>query len=69
VILRALQKDPKERYQSAGDLRIDLANPGYGGTAPDFIHNNRLHQTWATVGLSDRSSFARWGLLIGGRPP
>ena len=26
VILRALQKDPKERYQSAGDLRIDLAN-------------------------------------------
>jgi tetratricopeptide (TPR) repeat protein len=26
VILRALQKDPRERYQSAGDLRIDLAN-------------------------------------------
>ena len=26
VILRALQKDPQERYQSAGDLRIDLAN-------------------------------------------
>jgi serine/threonine protein kinase len=24
VILRSLQKDPKERYQSAGDLRIDL---------------------------------------------
>jgi len=26
VIMRALQKDPKERYQSAGDLRIDLGN-------------------------------------------
>jgi serine/threonine-protein kinase len=26
VILRALQKDPRQRYQSAGDLRIDLAN-------------------------------------------
>ena len=26
VILRALQKDPKQRYQSAGDLRIDLSN-------------------------------------------
>jgi serine/threonine protein kinase/tetratricopeptide (TPR) repeat protein len=30
VILRALQKDPKERYQSAGDLRIDLANMATG---------------------------------------
>lgn len=32
VILRALQKDPKERYQSAGDLRIDLANLATGTT-------------------------------------
>jgi eukaryotic-like serine/threonine-protein kinase len=30
VILRALQKDPQERYQSAGDLRIDLANLATG---------------------------------------
>jgi eukaryotic-like serine/threonine-protein kinase len=35
VILRALQKDPKERYQSAGDLRIDLANLETG-TIPIF---------------------------------
>ncbi len=35
VILRALQKDPKERYQSAGDLRIDLANLATG-TAPIY---------------------------------
>jgi eukaryotic-like serine/threonine-protein kinase len=33
VILRALQKDPKERYQSAGDLRIDLASLA-SGTKP-----------------------------------
>ena len=32
IILRALQKDPKERYQSAGDLRIDLANLATGTT-------------------------------------
>jgi eukaryotic-like serine/threonine-protein kinase len=32
AILRALQKDPKERYQSAGDLRIDLANLATGTT-------------------------------------
>jgi len=30
IILRALQKDPQERYQSAGDLRIDLANLATG---------------------------------------
>jgi eukaryotic-like serine/threonine-protein kinase len=30
VILRALQKDPKQRYQSAGDLRIDLASLSTG---------------------------------------
>jgi tetratricopeptide (TPR) repeat protein len=35
VILRALQKNPKERYQSAGDLRIDLSNLETG-TAPIF---------------------------------
>src|SRR4029077_9094754 len=35
VILRALQKDPKERYQSAGDLRIDLASLATG-TAPIY---------------------------------
>jgi eukaryotic-like serine/threonine-protein kinase len=30
VIVRALQRDPRERYQSAGDLRIDLANLATG---------------------------------------
>src|ERR1700692_2428292 len=39
VIQRALQKDPKERYQSAGDLRIDLANLETG-TGP--IHHRPL---------------------------
>jgi tetratricopeptide (TPR) repeat protein len=40
VILRALQKDPKERYQSAGDLRIDLGNLATG-TAPIFATQAR----------------------------
>jgi eukaryotic-like serine/threonine-protein kinase len=40
VILRALQKDPKERYQSAGDLRIDLANLATG-TSP--VHPRHVH--------------------------
>jgi eukaryotic-like serine/threonine-protein kinase len=30
VIVRALHKDPKQRYQSAGDMRIDLANLATG---------------------------------------
>ena len=32
VVLRALRKDPRQRYQSAGDLRIDLANLASGRT-------------------------------------
>src|SRR5208283_1705554 len=42
VILRALQKDPKERYQSAGDLRIDLANLATG-TAPIYPKQAPAH--------------------------
>lgn len=48
VILRALRKDPQERYQSAGDLRIDLAAlatgtmPIYPKPAPQ-----RSWRTWA----------------------
>jgi tetratricopeptide (TPR) repeat protein/serine/threonine protein kinase len=44
VILRALQKDPKERYQSAGDLRIDLANLATG-TAPIYSQQSSA-STW-----------------------
>jgi len=44
VILRALQKDPKERYQSAGDLRIDLANLATG-TAPIYSQQSPA-STW-----------------------
>ncbi len=35
VILRALQKDPRERYHSAGDLRLDLTGLATG-TAPIY---------------------------------
>src|SRR4029077_18508551 len=50
VILRALQKDPKERYQSAGDLRIDLANLATG-TAPIYPRQVRLPswQRWLLI--------------------
>jgi len=45
VILRALQKDPKERYQSAGDLRIDLANLATG-TAPSYPKQASSPNSW-----------------------
>jgi tetratricopeptide (TPR) repeat protein len=52
VILRALQKDPQERYQSAGDLRIDLAGLATG-TMP--IHPKpvpkRNWRTWLVTAL------------------
>ena len=52
VILRALQKDPKERYQSAGDLRIDLANLATG-TMPIYPTPVRSVKwgRWALAGV------------------
>ena len=48
VILRALQKNPQERYQSAGDLRIDLAALATG-TTPIYPRpvNRRRWLGWA----------------------
>ena len=45
VILRALRKDPKQRYQSAGDLRIDLANLNTG-SMPDYPRQVRAPYWW-----------------------
>lgn len=51
VILRALQKDPKERYQSAGDLRIDLANLATGTDPiyPKFVAPAKRQWWWPVV--------------------
>ena len=46
VILRALQKDPRQRYQSAGDLRIDLANLASGRTFRPRPISRRNWQLW-----------------------
>src|SRR6202051_2631959 len=54
VIMRALQKDPKECYQSAGDLRIALANLETG-TGP--IHHRPLSP-------QARSKNWQWWLLV-----
>src|SRR5207248_2751381 len=50
VILRALQKDPRKRYQSAGDLRIGLANLATG-TMPVVSqrHPKRNWMYWLTA--------------------
>jgi len=45
VILRTLQKDPAERYQSAGDLRFDL-NSLATGTAPVYATPQRPRWVW-----------------------
>src|SRR6202051_3075805 len=49
VIMRALQKDPKERYQSAGDLRIDLGNLERGSAtvySPAHSKNRADSKKW-----------------------
>lgn len=48
VILRALRKDPKQRYQSAGDLRIDLANL-MTGAMPVYLSQVRGPYRWRWV--------------------
>jgi len=52
VILRALEKDPAERYQSAGDLRIDL-NSLATGTKPIYAKPpSRSWVGWLAVAMA-----------------
>lgn len=51
VILRTLQKDPAERYQSAGDLRFDL-NSLATGTAPVYATPRTPRWFWWYAGAA-----------------
>jgi tetratricopeptide (TPR) repeat protein len=51
VILRALQKDPRERYQSAGDLRIDLENLATG-TIPIYPRQVSSPNWWRWLAIA-----------------
>ncbi len=72
VILRAMQKDPKERYQSAGDLRIDLANLATG-TAPIYQApappRNRLSWVAVMIVVALAIGFGTWWLRHRGKTP
>lgn len=72
VILRALEKDPGERYQSAGDLRIDL-NSLATGTMPIYAKPaSSLWMRWwagaAVVVLLALASSAFWWTHRAGKP-
>jgi serine/threonine protein kinase/tetratricopeptide (TPR) repeat protein len=73
VILRALHKEPNERYQSAGDLRIDLANLSTG-TRPIHAMGKTLprRKSWlliATVLVALAAIGTWWVRKRGGLPP
>ncbi len=51
VIPRALQKDPRERYQSAGDVRIDLANLATG-TMPIYPRQKSSPDWWRWLAIA-----------------
>jgi serine/threonine-protein kinase len=51
VILRALEKDPGERYQSAGDLRIDL-NSLATGTMPVYAKPASRRWVWWSLAVA-----------------
>jgi serine/threonine protein kinase/tetratricopeptide (TPR) repeat protein len=61
IILRALQNDPKERYQSAGDLRIDLANLATG-TIPIYP-KRQVGPVWKRWAMA---AVAVLGVLVAG---
>lgn len=69
VILRALQKDPKERYQSAGDIRIDLTLLA-SGTAPIYPKFTRpARRAWwlpLAVAILVLAGLGYWRLRHGG---
>ena len=64
MILRALQKDPKERYQSAGDLRIDLANLATG-TIPIYPRqvSSPNWRRWLAIAIAAAVVFVSAGVL------
>jgi tetratricopeptide (TPR) repeat protein len=69
VILRAMQKDPKERYQSAGDLRIDLANLASGTMPLEAPRRTRLSRMrWSLVAalLLALAGVGTWWIRHGG---
>jgi eukaryotic-like serine/threonine-protein kinase len=71
VILRALQKDPKERYQSAGDLRIDLANLATG-TMPILAPGKTpSRERWLVIAtlLLALGGVGTWWIRHRGGPP
>jgi serine/threonine protein kinase/tetratricopeptide (TPR) repeat protein len=53
IILRTLQKDPTERYQSAGDLRIDLASLATG-TTPIYPKppSSTMWRRWLAIAIA-----------------
>jgi eukaryotic-like serine/threonine-protein kinase len=72
VILRALQKDPKQRYQSAGDLRIDLASLATG-TSPIQAPSKTapIRQRWLVIVLFSLAlaGVGIWWIRHRGGPP
>jgi tetratricopeptide (TPR) repeat protein len=59
VILRALQKNPRERYQSAGDLRIELNNL-MTGTSPQVPARSWNSRLWLLVMAAALIALGAW---------
>jgi serine/threonine-protein kinase len=57
IILHALERDPKLRYSTAGEMKKDLENLG-GVTITDRAHRLRAPQPWS-------GKRSRWKLVVG----
>jgi serine/threonine-protein kinase len=58
IVLKALEKDPERRYQSARELRVDLERFGTPVSATVPVRPRRLRRRWPLAGVGTLATLA-----------
>jgi serine/threonine protein kinase len=69
VVGRCLQRDPRERFQHAGDVRWAMADAGFGGASSGQPEAQPVKPPWSWIGVTVAlAAVAAFGLLHDGSP-
>jgi serine/threonine-protein kinase len=69
VIGRCLERDPRERFQHAGDVRWAMADAGFGGEGVTGAEARSSRPPWAWIGITAAlAAVALFGLVRGNGP-